>query len=191
MPMVDAFILEGALAPEAEAKLMSELTDILIRHEGLDPSNERIRDVTWIFVHRPAKVYRAGKRAAAPIYRITPTVPEGQYSGEARASLVKEVTEAIARAERVNVKEVGGRVWVFPTEIFDGGWGSRGAVQRLPDIMEYFGGPEYRAMGEKRLAAKRRADTVAVIQAALHYIQDGANGRADDEQQRHPFARGA
>ena len=87
MPMIDTFIPDGALAPEAEARLMRELTEILIRHEGLDPQDERVRNVTWIFVHRPASVYRAGVPAGAPIYRITPTVPEGQYTDEARASL--------------------------------------------------------------------------------------------------------
>ena len=166
MPMIDAYIPEGALDPKAEARLMEELTEILIRHEGMDPSNERIRDVTWIFVHRP-QVYRAGSRAASPIYRVTPTVPEGQYNDEARAGLVKEVTEAVARAEGGNFNEVSPRVWVFPTEIFDGGWGSRGVVRRLPDIMDYFGGAQQRLVGEKRLAAKRRRDVAAFLAAAL------------------------
>ena len=120
MPMIDAFVPDGALTAASESRLMAELTEILIRHEGLDPTNDRIRDVTWIFVHRPT-VYRAGVPAAAPIYKIVPTVPEGQYTDEARAGLIKEVTEAIARAEGKPAKEGSTRVWVFPTEIFDGG----------------------------------------------------------------------
>ena len=32
MPMIDALIPEGALKPEAEARLLKELTDILITH---------------------------------------------------------------------------------------------------------------------------------------------------------------
>ena len=170
MPMIDVFIPEGALASAAEATLMCELTEILIRHEGLDPQDERVRDVTWIFVHRPAQVYRAGVPAAAPIYRITPTVPEGQYTDEARVSLVKEVTEAVARAEGVDAEEIGRRVWVFPTEVYDGGWGGRGVVHRLPEIMEYFGGAELRALGEKRLAAKRRRDAEVLLEAMLQSL---------------------
>lgn len=166
MPMIDAYIPDGALSASAEADLYRELTDILIRHEGLDPENERIRDVTWIFVHRPT-VLRAGAPAPAPVYRITPTVPEGQYTDDLRAGLIREVTEAVARAEGRPLKEVSSRVWVFPTEIFDGGWGSRGVVRRLPDIMEYFGGAELRALGEKRLSAKRRREIVAILEAAL------------------------
>jgi phenylpyruvate tautomerase PptA (4-oxalocrotonate tautomerase family) len=167
MPMIDVFIPEGALEARAEAQLMRELTDILIRHEGFDPANERIRDVTWIFVHRPAAIYRAGAPAPAPIYRITPTVPEGQYTDEARAGLIKEATAAVARAEGVTPQEAGVRTWVFPTEMPDGTWGSRGVVRRLPDIMDFFGGPKFRAWGEARLAAKRRRDLAAILQSAL------------------------
>jgi phenylpyruvate tautomerase PptA (4-oxalocrotonate tautomerase family) len=173
--MIDAFIPESALSPKAEAQLMFELTEILIAHEGLDPSNERTRDRTWIFVHRPA-VYRAGVPAAAPVYKIRPTVPEGQYTDEARASLIKEVTDAVARAEGTNSGDAGARVWVFPTEIFDGGWGGTGVVRRLPEIMEYFGGPdgpEFRALGEQRLAAKRRKDVIAILEATLQIARGG------------------
>lgn len=176
MPMIDAFIPEGALAPDAEAQLMRELTDILIRHEGLDPEESRVRDVTWIFVHRPAAIYRAGALAAAPIYRIVPSVPEGQYTDAAREGLVAAVTEAVARAEGVSVDEIGKRLWVFPTELSDGCWGSRGVVRRLPDIMEYFGGPEFRALGERRLAAKRRADATKMIEAISQSLRVGAPG---------------
>jgi phenylpyruvate tautomerase PptA (4-oxalocrotonate tautomerase family) len=172
MPMIDAYIPEGALTSQAETRLIEELTNILIRHEGFDPTNERIRNVTWLFLHRPTKVYRAGALAPAPIYRITPTVPEGQYTDEARASLVKEVTAAIARAEGREVQELHSRVWVFPTEVFDGGWGSAGVIRRIGDIMEYFfSGPEGRRLGEERLAAKRRKDLVAFLEAALDAVR--------------------
>ncbi|MCA8271466.1 Tautomerase enzyme [Burkholderia sp. AU30280] len=172
MPMIDVIIPEGALAPQAEARLMEELTDTLIRHEGLDPDNPRVRDVTWIFVHRPAAVYRAGVAALAPIYRIVPTVPEGQYTDAARAGLIADVTAAVARAEGVPVDAVATRVWVFPTEIDDGCWGSRGAVRRLPDIMDYFGGAPLRALGEQRLAIKRRTDAIAVLEAVLAAMRE-------------------
>jgi phenylpyruvate tautomerase PptA (4-oxalocrotonate tautomerase family) len=180
MPMIDAFIPEGALNPTAEARLMEELTDILIRHEGLDPTNQRIRDVTWIFLHHPT-IFRAGSPAPAPLYRVTPTVPEGQYDDAARAGLVREVTQAVARAEGGNFEEVSSRVWVFPTEILDGGWGSRGVVRRLPDIMGYFDGGPGRLIGEKRLAAKRRRDVVAFLEAALVAARSAPRAIAPDK----------
>ena len=172
MPMIDVYIPEGALASDAEAQLMEELTDTLIRHEGLDPDNPRVRDVTWIFVHRPAAVYRAGAVAPAPIYRIVPTVPEGQYTDAARAGLIADVTAAVARAEGVPIATIAARVWVFPSEIDDGCWGSRGVVRRLPDIMDYFGGAPLRALGEQRLAIKRRTDAIAMLEAALAAMRE-------------------
>lgn len=172
MPMIDVYIPEGALAPQAEAQLMNELTGTLIRHEGLDPDNPRVRDVTWIFVHRPAAVYRAGTVAPAPIYRIVPTVPEGQYTDNARAALIADVTAAIARAEGVAIDTVATRVWVFPTEIDDGCWGSRGVVRRLPDIMDHFGGEALRTLGERRLAIKRQADAIRIIDAVRDSMRE-------------------
>jgi len=179
MPMIDLCIPEGALEAKAENRLLEELTDILIRHEGLDPGDQRIRGVTWIFVHHP-KIYRAGAATRQPVYRITPSVPEGQYTDEARASLVKEVTEAVARAEGRDVKDVSGRVWIFPTEIPDGGWGSRGAIQRLPDIMAYFGGEPMRERGIQRLEAKRRRNVIPVLEAIVETIRraDGATAES-------------
>ncbi len=172
MPMIDVYIPAGALASHAEAQLMIELTGTLIRHEGLDPDNPRVRDVTWIFVHRPAAVYRAGAVAPAPIYRIVPTVPEGQYTDAARTALIADVTAAVARAEGAPIDAVATRVWIFPSEIDDGCWGSRGVVRRLPDIMEYFDGATLRAVGEQRLAIKRRADAIGLLEAMLDAMRE-------------------
>ncbi|MEW6644850.1 MAG: Tautomerase enzyme [Pseudomonadota bacterium] len=169
MPMIDAYIPEGALGAEAEARLMEELTTILIGHEGLDPANPRTRSSTWVLLHR-VTTYQAGVRSKAPLYRVVPTVPEGQYTDEARAGLVRDVTAAIARAEGGDPAEVATRVWVFPTEIFDGGWGGRGVIRHLPDIMAYFGGADadaFRREGELRLASKRRGDIVAGLRTLL------------------------
>jgi phenylpyruvate tautomerase PptA (4-oxalocrotonate tautomerase family) len=91
MPMIDAYIPGDALEANAENRLLEELTDILIRHEGMDPADQRVRSVTWILLPRP-KIYRAGAASRQPVYRITPAVPEGQYTDAARASLVKEVS---------------------------------------------------------------------------------------------------
>ena len=82
MPMLDAYIPEGALPAEAERQLISRLTDLLLEHEGADPRNPVARSLAWVFVHRPAAVYVAGATAAAPRYRFIASVPEGQYDDE-------------------------------------------------------------------------------------------------------------
>ena len=140
MPMIDAFIPEGALESKAETRLFKEITDILLRLEGLDPANQKARDVTVIFLHRPS-VLVAGSPTEMPRYRFIVSVPEGQYDDESRKAVVKEVTDAVARAEGGTFDEVGPRVWVFPVEIADGSW-------------------------EAKLANRRRDKAVAILDAA-------------------------
>src|SRR4029450_12615591 len=65
MPMLDAYITEGALSASAERKLLARITDLLLEHEGVDPKNERARPLAWVFVHRP-KVYVAGAPPKSP-----------------------------------------------------------------------------------------------------------------------------
>ena len=48
MPMLDAYIPEGALSPGAERELLTKITDLLLEHEGVDPSNERARPLAWV-----------------------------------------------------------------------------------------------------------------------------------------------
>jgi len=178
MPMIDACIPEGALTPEAEAKLFEELTNILIRLEGLDPANERARAASWIFVHRP-RVYVAGAAAATPRYRFIPVVPEGQYDDARRAAVVREVTEAVSRAEGRPLDEVGTRVWVFPTELPDGHWGSRGQLWRLPDIAARLAGEDGRRAAQDRLSERRRQAAVALLGAVSAAPFDSAADAAD------------
>jgi phenylpyruvate tautomerase PptA (4-oxalocrotonate tautomerase family) len=167
MPMIDAYIPEGALKPEAEERLLGELTDILLKHEGLDPTNQRARDVTVTFLHRPSAVFVAGSRSTSPRYRIVPTVPEGQYNDASRKALVREVTDAVVRADGGKFEEVAPRVWVFPTEIPDGTWGSRGLIRPLPDILAFIAGEHERPAAEAKIAKRRRERAVAGLGAVL------------------------
>ncbi len=95
-----------------------------------------------------------------------------------RAGLIKEVTDAVARAEGVSAKDAGGTRLGVPDGNLRRWHGQpKGVVRRLPDIMEYFGGPAFRELGEKRLAAKRRRDTIAILEAALQCAR--GESRAD------------
>jgi phenylpyruvate tautomerase PptA (4-oxalocrotonate tautomerase family) len=159
MPMLDAYIPAGALTPEAEQQLMSELTDLLLKHEGADPADPRARGLAWVFLHRPVDVYVAGKKATEPRYRIIASVPEGQFDDERRAAMVREVTEAVLRAEGGAHPSDTNRVWVFPSEVPDGTWGGGGRINTLGDIVGYVvEDPEKgRAYAERRLAKRRAA----------------------------------
>ncbi len=157
MPMLDAYIPEGALAPDAEAELLSNLTDILIRNEGADPTNPAVRSIAWVFLHRPAAVYVAGERASEPRYRIIASVPEGQFDDERREAMVREVTESVLDAERGAHDRDPMRVWVFASEIPDGTWGAIGRINRLSDIAGFALGDaeKGRRYAERRLSARR------------------------------------
>jgi phenylpyruvate tautomerase PptA (4-oxalocrotonate tautomerase family) len=166
MPMLDAYIPEGALTGEAERKLLGTCTDLLLEYEGVRPNNERARSLAWVFVHRH-ETYVAGAPAEAPHYRFVCQVPEGQYDEERRAAVTKEMTEALVEAEGGRWASPEARVWVFTFEVPDGTWGGLGGrVVRLPDIAEHIVGDAGRRYGEERLAERRREQARAVLEAA-------------------------
>jgi phenylpyruvate tautomerase PptA (4-oxalocrotonate tautomerase family) len=157
MPMLDAYIPAGALSPLAERALISQLTDLLLRHEGADPSDPRARALAWVFLHRPDEVFVAGERAAEPRYRFVASVPEGQFDDERRAAIVRDITDAVLRAENAAHPYDVNRVWVFTNEIPDGTWGGAGRINRLADIVGHVVGDtdKGRAYAEQRLAERR------------------------------------
>ncbi|MGH3636374.1 MAG: tautomerase family protein [Mycobacterium sp.] len=156
MPMLDAFIPDGALSAEAEARLLSQLTDILLRNEGADPADPRVRAIAWVFLHRPAAVFVAGDRATEPRYRFVASVPEGQFDADRRAAMVREVTDAVLAAEDGVYPADPQRVWVFANEIPDGTWGGAGRIHTLADIVGYVTGDaeQARAYAQRRLSAR-------------------------------------
>ena len=153
MPMIDAFIPENALTPQAEQALFAEVTNLVVKHEIGDPANERAQNASWIFVHRP-EVFVAGAPATAPRYRFIVSVPEGQFDHERRQAITAEITEAIAKAERRSFDEVSARVWVITAEIPDGSWGARGRIVRLPDILSSLLGERGRQTALERLGKR-------------------------------------
>lgn len=157
MPMLDAYIPEGALSADAERALLTRLTNLLLEAEGADPANAVAQSISKVWLHRPAAVYVAGEPALEPHYRIVAAVPEGQWDDERRAKLVAGVTEAILEAEEGRYSNDPMRVWVFPLEIPDGAWGGAGAIFRLADIAGVVMGDaeKGRAFAERRLAARR------------------------------------
>lgn len=165
MPMLDAYIPDGALSSEAERELMGKLTDLLLEHEGVRPTNERARALAWVFVHRH-EMYVAGEPAQAPHYRFVCQVPEGQYDAERRAAVTAAMTQAVVEAEDGSWPDPEQRVWVFTREVKDGTWGAFGRVTRLPDIYEAVVGPKGREAAEQVLAERRRQEAELLLAAS-------------------------
>lgn len=163
MPMLDAYIPEGALAPAAEKKLISQLTDILLKHEGGDPTNPAQRSIAWVFLHRPS-VFVAGEPAATeePRYRIVASVPEGQFDDMRRQAIVGAITDAVLDAEDGAYSRDPLRVWVFTHEVPDGTWGGGGRIVTLADIAGFAMGDleKGRQYAERRLAQRRELAAV-------------------------------
>jgi phenylpyruvate tautomerase PptA (4-oxalocrotonate tautomerase family) len=154
MPMLDAFTPADALAADAEAALIREITNLVVKAEIGDASNERGQDSSWFFVHRP-KIFVAGKPSTAPHFRFIVSVPEGQFDEQRRQTIVAEITAAVARAERRPFEDTKSRVWVIASEIPDGNWGSRGEeVVRLPEIFSYLLGSGGRQIALERLGRR-------------------------------------
>jgi phenylpyruvate tautomerase PptA (4-oxalocrotonate tautomerase family) len=165
MPMCDAYIPAGALSADAERQLLAKITDLLLEHEGVDPSNERARALAWVFVHRH-EMYVGGQPAHRPHYRFVCHVPEGQYNAERRAAATATMTQAVAEAEAGSHPDPEARVWVFTHEVTDGSWGALGRTTRLPDVYEHVIGEKGRALGEQVLADRRRQEAEALLSAA-------------------------
>ena len=156
MPMLDAYIPEGALSPAAEERLLAELTDLLIVNEGADPTNPLVRSIAWVFVHRPQAVFVGGAPAGAPRYRLVASVPEGQYDPERREAMVAALTEAVLDAEDGAHERDPARVWVFTPEVPEGTWGGAGRIVTLADIATFATGDaeQGRRYAEERLAVR-------------------------------------
>jgi phenylpyruvate tautomerase PptA (4-oxalocrotonate tautomerase family) len=162
MPQLDAYIPAGALTPDAERDLMAKLTDLLIRNEGADPTNDTVRSIAWLFVHRPETVYVAGKPAEAPRYRFVASVPEGQFNPERRQAMVTDITEAVLDAEQGRYDRDPMRVWVFALEVPEGTWGGAGRIVGLAEIAGLaLGDPEAGREYAERVFAERRGEVVA------------------------------
>jgi phenylpyruvate tautomerase PptA (4-oxalocrotonate tautomerase family) len=171
MPLMDVYIPEGALSPDAERELLARATDLLLEHEGIDPANEMARHLSWVFVHRP-EVYVAGAKPRSPRYRFICQVPEGQYNDERRAAMTAGLTQAVADAENGAWPHPEFRVVVFTCEVPEGWWGGAGRILRLADIYELAWPPKPGVDGEPRetavkvLIERRRREAEAILAVA-------------------------
>ncbi|CAM3700718.1 tautomerase family protein [Tsukamurella ocularis] len=158
MPMIDLNLPADALTPQREQQLVDELTTILVKAEGADPTNPIVRQIAWVVVHH-TPIYAGGRLPAKPHYRVITSVPEGQVNTlDRRQTLVAEVTAAVVKAEGSGDPDAHHRVWVFPLEIPEGHWGAGGAIMGLADIINT-------VIGDKDKAAEVAARRIAVSRA--------------------------
>ena len=136
MPMIDVTYPEGALAPDARANLIEDLTTSLLRAERA-PDTEFFRNITWVYVHElpEGSVLAAGKPVAEPTFRIEVTTPEGALSDRRRKEMVESATAAVLEASGLSPED-SIRVWVVMREIDEGSWGAAGQVVQFKQLVE-------------------------------------------------------
>lgn len=142
MPMIELTVTEGALAKDALDALMAQLTDTLLRWEGVPDGSERAKDVAWGYVdERPAeRVYHRGEPVPAqPLYKVEISIPERALDDTRKEGLVADMTRLILEAEGSTPDDGAAamRVWVILREVADGNWGAAGQVWRLKDIARF------------------------------------------------------
>jgi phenylpyruvate tautomerase PptA (4-oxalocrotonate tautomerase family) len=145
MPMIDLYMSEGALDPDARDEAVEKLTNALLRHEGASEDNAYVRAMAWVLVHElPWEAMNVGGRAAGrALYRVLVRVPAGTllqgpgpFGAAARRNLVREVAEILLAAEGTQYSTAeAGRVYCLIEEVADGYWGGLGTTFRMEDII--------------------------------------------------------
>jgi phenylpyruvate tautomerase PptA (4-oxalocrotonate tautomerase family) len=176
MPMCDVYIPRDALPAEAEAALLSRLTDLLVDHElrrvvdlsddpeTVEASRKRARSIAWLFVHR-TEVYVGGDVREAPYYKFDCRVPEGMMDEEFRRAATGDIVQAVAEAEGGRWPNPEARVWVFTGEVPEGTWGALATLLGLRDVVNWVA-PELKDRAQGRLDEHRRDQARALIEAA-------------------------
>ncbi len=128
MPLVEVIHPEGAFSAEAKQMLLENLSATCLRWEGVEV-NDTTQSVAWVYLdERPRESMTAGGRPLTRnIYRVNVSVMIGFMDYERIDGMVKEITEAILKADGTD--GVGfPRVFVIVNEVPSGTWGVDGRV---------------------------------------------------------------
>jgi phenylpyruvate tautomerase PptA (4-oxalocrotonate tautomerase family) len=127
MPMIDVYAPADLFPAGTDRQLAQELTDALLRAEGVQTPAPAHLANTAAYVHRldPAAVHTAGTDRARTV-RVQVLTPPAALNREGQRSLVAEATEIVARI--AGDPGQASRTWVLLTEAAEGGWGIAGTA---------------------------------------------------------------
>ena len=138
MPMIDITMTEGALSSEPRQKLMNELSDIVLKYEGFE-GNEMAKQFAfaWINELKKENFTKEGQIPDEAYYRLLITTPEGAVDEKDKSALVREVTQAVMRAEGSEyTSENRRRVFCILDTVTEGNWGGSGRILHLQALRE-------------------------------------------------------
>jgi phenylpyruvate tautomerase PptA (4-oxalocrotonate tautomerase family) len=129
MPLMDVIHPEGSFSTEAREKLLSSLWALCLRWEGV-PETAASAAIAWVYLdERPRDAMSVGGQPLTQnIYRVHVRVMAGFLDQERTDGMVREVTEAIERADGGDGEGSGPRVYVIVQEVPSGTWGVDGVV---------------------------------------------------------------
>ena len=176
MPMCDAYIPAGALAPDVERQLMAQVSELLVEHEirrvvdlmddpdAADTIRKRALAIAWSFVHR-TDTYVACRPIEAPVYKFVCSVPEGQIDDRFAPAVNRDILQAVIDAEAQEWPHPERRVWVFIHEIPDGTWGAHGMALHIKEIIDFVS-PGMGEAAAERLAEVHRVEARDIVERA-------------------------
>jgi phenylpyruvate tautomerase PptA (4-oxalocrotonate tautomerase family) len=125
MPMIDVYAPATLFPPDADEKLVGELTRAVLSAEGVAAPGPLLLENTGAFVHRlPSSAVGTAARQPAPVVRVQIVTPPGALRRDGQRQITQEATEIVARL--CGDASQAARTWVILTEAAEGGWGIAG-----------------------------------------------------------------
>jgi phenylpyruvate tautomerase PptA (4-oxalocrotonate tautomerase family) len=129
MPLMDVIHPAGALSDQACDELLRSLWAICLRWEGV-PESDATAAIAWVYLdERPRdRISVGGGPLTQNVYRVHVRVMAGFMDQERTDGLVREISQAIVRADGGEADSGGPRVFCIVEEVPSGTWGVDGAV---------------------------------------------------------------
>jgi phenylpyruvate tautomerase PptA (4-oxalocrotonate tautomerase family) len=128
MPLVEVIHPEGSFAPAARRDLLSKLSSICLRWEGIEITDSS-QSIAWVYLdERPAdSIAAGGKPLSQNVYLVNVRVMVGFMDYERIEGMAAELTQAILEAD--GTEGTGDpRVFVIVDEVPSGTWAVDGKV---------------------------------------------------------------
>jgi phenylpyruvate tautomerase PptA (4-oxalocrotonate tautomerase family) len=163
MPMIDLICPAGALSESAKTDLMQTLWRSCLRWEAL-PETPATASIAWVYLdERPsAHISVGGVRPARPVYRAHVYVMAGFMEQSRIDGLVREVTDAILKADGGGSDNATPKVFCIVEEVPSGTWGVDGVPWHSATAAELVGLDAERVQGiADAVASRPRVDVPA------------------------------
>jgi len=143
VPMIDVTAAADLFPAGSDRQLAEELTQALLRAEGVTTPGPAHLHNTGCYIHRlPAEAVNTAADGSARTVRVQVITPPGVLDRAGQRQLVADATAIVAKIAGDPTQAQ--RTWVLLTEAAEGGWGIAGTA---------FGREEFAALAAA--AAKR------------------------------------